>query len=268
MASSTNERSPLLVVECSPVPASKDAKHGPQDRNQADNKESECRPVNELAASLVLEDGQQTETDDQCSSHVSLRVPNVTGCGRLQEQEREEDKDLCNDSSLVCHCVEAECLEGGNEEEHNDESVVQAEGQMNQNRISEVVCRVMNLERPIAVRDSACDEKHNDECKDSVDSIVVCVQLCRGQAGVDSIEDAKTGEAPSDTVHDMGRSSFGELVDDHAQEKGVDERPYSKDPARGGEVGFLDDGVCTDTELGIDIARGEKDVGNNVDDFE
>lgn len=97
---------------------------------------------------------------------------------------------------------------------------------------------------------------------------MVCVELSGCESGVDSIENAKTRETPSDTVDYMGRTSLGELVDDHTQEQSVDKRPYSKDPTLGCEVGFLHDGVCANTELGIDIAGSEEDIGNNVDHFE
>lgn len=142
----TNERSSLLIVECGPVSARENAQHRPEHCNQANNEESECRPVNELAARLVLEDGQQTQADNQCSGNIALRVPNVTCSSRLQEEQAEEDDDLGNDASLVRDCVDTEGLEASYEEEDDDESMVKAEGEVDEDSISEVACSVVNLE--------------------------------------------------------------------------------------------------------------------------
>lgn len=94
----------------------------------------------------MLEDGQQAQTDHQCTCHISLRVPYVTGCGRFQEEQAEEDQDLGNNPCLVRNCVKPECFEAGNEEKYNNESVVEAERKMDENSIGKVVCSVMNFE--------------------------------------------------------------------------------------------------------------------------
>lgn len=118
------------------------------------------------------------------------------------------------------------------------------------------------------MRDCCSDEKHDDESQDGVDTIMVCVDLSGCESGIDSVENAKTRESPTDTVNNVSRTSIGELVDDHTQEEGVDEWPYSKDPSFGCEVGLLNHRIGTDAKLGIDIARSEKHIGNNVDYFE
>lgn len=43
-------------------------------------------------------------------------------------------------------CVNAERFEAGDEEEDDDESVVEAEGKMDEDGIGEVVCGVMNFQ--------------------------------------------------------------------------------------------------------------------------
>lgn len=94
---------------------------------------------------------------------------------------------------------------------------------------------------------------------------MVCVELSGCETGIDGVKDAETGESPTDTVNNVSRTGVGELIDDHTQEEGVDEWPYSKNPSFRGEVGLLNDGIGTNTQLGIDVARSEKDIGNNVD---
>lgn len=265
---STDKRGALLVVEGGGVPAGKDAQDGAEHGDQADDEKGECRPVDKLAAGLVLEDGQQTETDDERTCDVALTVPDVSCRGGLEEEKREEDDNLGDDARLVRDGVDAKGLETGDKEEDDDEAVVEAEGEVDEDGICEVGGRVVNLKRAVAVRDGTCDEEHDDEGEDGVDSVVVRVELSTGESAVDSVQDAQSGESPTDAVDDVGGSSVGELVDDHTKEQCVDERPYTKDPSFGSEVGFLNHGVGADAKLGIDVTGCEEHIGNDVGHLE
>lgn len=174
--------------------------------------------MDELAAGLVLENGQQTETDHQCASDITLRVPHVPSCGALQEQQGEEDDDLRNDASLVRNCVDSEGFETGHEKKHDYEAVVKAEGEVDKHRIGQVVCCVVHLKGSVAVGDCTSDEEHHNKRDNCIDSIMVTLGLGRDETGIDSVEQAKTGESPSNTMHHMGRSSVGKLVNDHSEE--------------------------------------------------
>ncbi len=48
---------------------------------------------------------------------------------------------------------------------------------MNEDGVGEVVGSVMNFEASVAVGDCTCDEEHNDECANGVDSIMVSAVL-------------------------------------------------------------------------------------------
>lgn len=148
----------FFVGDSRSVPARKDGEYGPEDGDQADDEEGESGPVDKLARSLVLEDGQETQADDERACDVALRVPHVTGGGGFEEEEREKDDNLGDDASLVGQRVDTERLETGDEKEHDNKAVVEAKGKVNKHSVGQVVGGVVHFERSIAVRDGTCDE--------------------------------------------------------------------------------------------------------------
>lgn len=82
------------------------------DPEQADDRKCEGAPVDEPAGTLMSEDGKERPGDGDGSGEITLGCgEGVRGCGRLEEEEAEEDEDLGPDARVVGECVDAEGLE-------------------------------------------------------------------------------------------------------------------------------------------------------------
>ena len=102
-----------------------------RDPEQAQDCEYEGTVVDETAGALVLEDGEEGPGDSDRTREVALgRRKSVGSGGRLKEEESEEDEDFRPDARTCGNCVDAECLEGGEENEHGRPAVVEGEGEM------------------------------------------------------------------------------------------------------------------------------------------
>ena len=87
--------------------------------------------MDETAGALVLEDGEEGPGDSDRTREVALgRRKSVGSGGRLKEEESEEDENFRPDTRTCGNCVDAECLEGGEENEHGRPAVVEGEGEM------------------------------------------------------------------------------------------------------------------------------------------
>lgn len=139
-----------------------------RDPEQAEDGESEGAPVDERAGALVLEDGEEGPGDGDAAGKIALgRGERVRRGGRLKEEEREEDEDLCPDAGAVREGVHAEGLEGGEQHEHGRPAVVEREGKMHPEL---VVQRLGGVEAPddvVDVRDGRADEEREYECCES-----------------------------------------------------------------------------------------------------
>ena len=97
-----------------------------RDPEQAQDCEDEGTVVDESAGPLVLEDGEEGPGDSDRTREVALgRRKSVGSGGRLKEEESEEDEDFRPDTRTCGNCVDAECLEGGEENEHSRPAVVE-----------------------------------------------------------------------------------------------------------------------------------------------
>lgn len=53
------------------------------------------------ADGLVLEDGQESQGDDEAAGNVTLAVEGVAGSGALEEDEGNDDGNVAEDAGLV-----------------------------------------------------------------------------------------------------------------------------------------------------------------------
>jgi len=86
-----NQRRPLLIAQCDPSTASKQAKAALDDPNESEDSKDEGRPVDEARLGLVCEDCPEGPGDGDGGREVAFRGgEGVCGCGGLKEEAREE----------------------------------------------------------------------------------------------------------------------------------------------------------------------------------
>ena len=77
------------------------------------------------------EDGKDGSGDGDRTRKITLgRRAGLGSSGRVKEEESEEDEDFRPDTRTCGNCVDAECLEGGEENEHGRPAVVEGEGEV------------------------------------------------------------------------------------------------------------------------------------------
>jgi hypothetical protein len=94
------------------------AKQRLDDPHERKHRKAQRGPVDELARGLVGEDRPEGPGDGDGRREVALGAgEGVGGGGTLEEEESEEDKDLGPDAGVVLVGVDAEGLEGGEDDE-------------------------------------------------------------------------------------------------------------------------------------------------------
>lgn len=99
---STKKRSPLLSSSGSATLNSSDS--APQHGEQGQQERNEGAVVNDTvgrANGLVLEDGQESQGDDETAGNVTFAVKSVAGSGTLEEDEGDDDGNVAEDAGLV-----------------------------------------------------------------------------------------------------------------------------------------------------------------------
>jgi hypothetical protein len=110
-------------------------------------------------------------------------------------------------------------------------TVVEREGQVDEELITGGARLVMLLDDVVDVGDQAAHEERQHESDDIVST--------GPNIDVNGVEEAEGGEAPADTVDDDSLAVGGKLVDDGTEKEEVDERPDREGPRGGGDVGLL-----------------------------
>jgi len=210
----------------------------------------------------MVKDGKERPSDSNASGEITLGGGEcVSGRGGLEEEQGEEDKDFGEDTGRVALGVHAERVKGGEEDEEGRESVPQGERKVNKEFVKEALGGMLLLGDVVDVGDGGAYEEGKDECDDVV--------AMRPDVDVDGVEEEKEGEAPVDAVDDDLLAALEELVDDGSEEQEVDDRPDAEGPAGWGQVGLLTGAVdVMGTSNGVDVASGEEDVNEDVDDLE
>jgi hypothetical protein len=230
----TNQGGTLGVLEAeSAAPGANekpiDTLHYP---NEGEDSKHESRPVDERGGTLLSKDGEERVCNGNGSRKVTLGGrEGVSSSGRLEEEQGEEDQDFGPDSGLVGESVHAESLKGSEEDQNCGPSVVEREGKMNKEFVSEGFGRMMFLDNIVNVSDSAGDEQGENERRD--------VALMRPEVDVDGIQDSEQRESPRDTVDDDALAMGEELIDDGAEEENVNDGPGQEGPWSRGEICFL-----------------------------
>ena len=112
----------------------------------------------------MRKDSPQAPRDGDAAGQVTLRSgERVCGTGALEEEEAEEYEDLGPDASLVLPCVDAEGLEGGQNNKDGRPAVVEREGQVNEDLVGCIARLVVLLDAVVNMRDCARDEERKDE---------------------------------------------------------------------------------------------------------
>ena len=120
--------------------------------------------MDETAGALVLEDGEEGPGDSDRTREVALgRRKSVGSGGRLKEEESEEDEDFRPDAGTCGNCIDAECFEGGEENEHGRPAVVEREGQVNEDLVGCIARLVMLLDDVVNMRHRTRDKERKDE---------------------------------------------------------------------------------------------------------
>jgi len=95
------------------------------DPDQGEDSESECGPMDEFGRGLVCEDGEEGPGDGDGGGEVAFWGGECVGCCcAFKEEEGKENKDLCPDACGVVVGVDAECIEGGEDDEDGCPAVV------------------------------------------------------------------------------------------------------------------------------------------------
>ena len=132
----TDERRTLSVVKDNTT-ATADPNSALDDPEEREDGERERRPVSERIRALVRKDSPQAPRDSDAAGQVSLRSgERVCSTGALEEEEAEEYEDLGPDASLVLPCVDAEGLEGGQNNKDGRPAVVEREGEVDEDLVS------------------------------------------------------------------------------------------------------------------------------------
>ena len=80
---------------------------------------------------LVLEDGKEGPSDcDGCCNVTLWSRECVSGRGRFEEEETEEDEDLCPNAWRLGEFVYTKCFEGGKDYKDGSEAMVERKGEM------------------------------------------------------------------------------------------------------------------------------------------
>jgi len=88
-----NQRRPLLIAQCDPSTASKQAQAALDDPDKSEDGEHEGRPVDEARLGLVCEDCPEGPGDGDGGREVTFGSgEGVCGCGGLEEESREEGR--------------------------------------------------------------------------------------------------------------------------------------------------------------------------------
>lgn len=211
---------------------SKQAKGALDDPDEGKDGEDEGRPVNESTGGLVSEDRPQRPSDRDAGGKVTLGSgERVCGGGTLKEEECEEDEDLGPDTGAVGERVSSECLKGGENDEDGGPTVVEGEGEVDENFITKRLRRMMLLYDIIDVRDSAADEEGSNESKN--------VMTAGPEIDIDGVENAEERKAPRNAVDDDAFALRSKLVDDGSQKKCVNNGPDEERPRRRCDVGLF-----------------------------
>ena len=126
-----------------------------------------------------------------------------------------------------------ERLKGGQKHEDGGPPVPHGEGQVHEQLIANGLGGVILLDDVVNVADGRGDQKGEDESAD--------VLVAGPKGDEDGVENGEEREPPGDSVdHDRLRVNRGELVDDGAEEKEVDDGPGEESPVGRGEVRLLD----------------------------
>ena len=153
------------------------------------------RPVDERVGSLVLEDGPEDPGDDGGSSNVSLvGLERVSDSGRLEEEKREEHKDLGSDAGVVVD-LSAERLESGQDDEDERPGVVEGERKVNKQLVEQVSSSVVPLDLDVDGGHGRGDEDGRDKGED--------VHRPDAEERVRRREQTEEGEPPLDLVDDQ-----------------------------------------------------------------
>lgn len=182
-----------------------------------------------------LTDGEEGPRDDGGAGGVARRggkgVPSRSG---LEEEEREEDEDLGPDPGLVGVGIDAERLEQREDGQDNGPAVVQAEGEVDEELGGEGALARVGVDDKVDLGDGAGYEERGNKRGN--------VPPAEGEPDERRVEQAEEGEAVLDAVDDDGLATLGELVDDHAEEEDVDQRPDPEGVRRGRDVGVVRSG--------------------------
>lgn len=148
---STNQRPPLLILQAhTPTPdLHADAPRALDDPHQRQDGKRQRAPVDELARlvhGLVREDREEREGDGDGGGEVALGGGERVGRGgALEEEEREEDEDLGPDPGGLLEGVDAEGLEGGEDDKDGGPAVVEGEGEVDEELVGPGLGRVIFL---------------------------------------------------------------------------------------------------------------------------
>lgn len=155
-------------------------------------------------------------------------------------------------------CVIAECFKASEEDEEIAPAVVDGEGDMNKELVTEGPSLVKLLDDVINVGSVRVDEEGKDKCDDIV--------LTSPDVDVNGAEDGDEGETPANAANDHFFTRAGELIDEVTEEQEVNEEPDEECPVSWGQVCLFQvviniSRTCDD----IDVGTKEEEKGDNVD---
>jgi len=125
---------------------------GLHDGEEGENGESQGGPVDEGAAALMFEDGEQGPCNGDGCRNITLSArESIRNRSRFEEEQSQEHEDLGPDARAVGVGVHTEGFEGGEDNEDGREAVVEREWEMNPQFIVDILSGMILLDDVVDV---------------------------------------------------------------------------------------------------------------------
>jgi hypothetical protein len=133
----------------------------------------------------------------------------VSSGSGFKSEKGEEDEYFRPYSCGVSAGVDAECFEGGYEDEDGDPAVSEGEGEVDEDLVGPRTSLVVPLDDPVDMGGRGINEQRDDE---RPNIMTRCPNM-----DVNGDKDSKDREPPSNTINDQRLSSIGELIKEIAE---------------------------------------------------
>lgn len=206
------ERGPFFVMKGnrSSTGPDKETIRALENPDKGKDGESQGTPVDEARGGLASKDSPQGPSNGNGGRQITFWCrKGISGGSAFKEEKPKEDKNLCPNTRRMVKSIDTECLECGQDDKNSGPSMIQREGEMNEEFIGVTLSGMILFDDIVDVCDCGADEKSKNKGYD--------VMMGGPQVDVNRIEHPKKRESPRNAINNNSFAPREELVDDRSQ---------------------------------------------------